>query len=65
MMTDDIPVALIMADYIAVMQEGELLPSEAPQQILAHPFHPHLTALLETPRKQGARLESLVQTPKS
>jgi ABC-type proline/glycine betaine transport system ATPase subunit len=43
------------------MHEGQLLQSEAPQEILARPGHSHVTALLETPRKQGARLESLVK----
>jgi osmoprotectant transport system ATP-binding protein len=65
MVTHDMTEALIMADRSAVMHEGQLLQSEAPQQILARPGHSHVTALLETPRKQGARLESLVKTRKS
>jgi osmoprotectant transport system ATP-binding protein len=51
MVTHDMTEALIMADRSAVMHEGQLLQSEAPQQILARRRHPHVTAPLETPRK--------------
>jgi hypothetical protein len=36
-----------------------------PQQLLAHPDHPHVTALLETPRRQAARLQDLMRATQS
>jgi len=62
MVTHDMTEALLMADRIAVMHAGQLLQLGTPQQLLAHPDHPHVAALLETPRRHAARLEDLLQT---
>ena len=62
MVTHDMTEALLMADRIAVMHAGQLLQLGTPRQLLAHPDHPHVVALLETPRRHAARLEELLQT---
>jgi len=62
MVTHDMTEALLMADRIAVMHAGQLLQLGTPQQLLAHPDHPHVAALLETPRRHAARLEDLLRT---
>ncbi len=62
MVTHDMTEALLMADRIAVMHAGQLLQLGTPQQLLAHPDHPHVAALLETPRRHAARLEDLLRS---
>jgi osmoprotectant transport system ATP-binding protein len=62
MVTHDMTEALMMADRIAVMHAGQLLQLGTPQQLLTHPDHPHVAALLETPRRHAARLEDLLRT---
>ena len=61
----DMTEALIMADRIAVMHQGHSLQVGTPEQLLAHPGHPHVAALLETPRRQAARLEDLMRATPS
>jgi len=65
MVTHDMTEALGMADRIAVMHQGHSLQVGTPQQLLAHPDHPHVAALLETPRRQAARLEDLMRATPS
>jgi len=62
MVTHDMTEALLMADRIAVMHMGQLLQLGTPRQLLAHPDHPHVAALLETPRRHATRLEDLLRT---
>jgi len=62
MVTHDMTEALLMADRIAVMHAGQVLQLGTPQELLAHPDHPHVAALLETPRRHAARLEDLLRT---
>jgi osmoprotectant transport system ATP-binding protein len=61
MVTHDMTEALVLADRIAVMQSGRLLQLGTPGQLLSHPEHLHVVALLETPRRQAARLETLMR----
>jgi len=65
MVTHDMTEALLLADRIAVMHKGELLQLGTPQEILARPAHPEVSALLETPRKQAARLEGVIRRRES
>jgi osmoprotectant transport system ATP-binding protein len=65
MVTHDMTEALVMADRITVMHQGRALQVGTPQQLLAHPDHPHVAALLETPRRQAARLEDLMRATQS
>jgi osmoprotectant transport system ATP-binding protein len=63
MVTHDMTEALLMADRIAVMHEGQLLQLGTPHRLLTHPDHPQVAALLETPRRHASRLEDLLQSP--
>ncbi|MEW5975027.1 MAG: ATP-binding cassette domain-containing protein [Acidobacteriota bacterium] len=60
MVTHDMTEALVMADRIAVMQEGRLLQVGTPKQLLTEPAHPHVSTLLETPRRHMARLAGIM-----
>ena len=65
MVTHDMAEALVMADRLAVMHQGHLLQVGTPQRLMASPTHPHVAALLDTPKRQAARLESLIRaTPR-
>jgi osmoprotectant transport system ATP-binding protein len=61
MVTHDMTEALIMADRIAVMHQGSLLQVGTPRELLTHPNHPQVAALLEAPRRQAARLKNLIR----
>jgi osmoprotectant transport system ATP-binding protein len=61
MVTHDMTEALIMADRIAVMHQGHLLQVGTAQELLARPAHPHVAALLETPRRQVMHLDDLMR----
>ncbi|MFS2318083.1 ATP-binding cassette domain-containing protein [Maricaulis sp. D1M11] len=59
MVTHDMAEALIMADRIAVMKEGEILQIGKPRELLDNPAHDHVSELLETPRRQMRRIREL------
>jgi osmoprotectant transport system ATP-binding protein len=60
MVTHDMMEALVLADRIAVMQQGSLLQVGSPKELLTRPAHPHVTALLQTPQKHTALLQDLM-----
>jgi osmoprotectant transport system ATP-binding protein len=51
--------ALLLADRIIVMQSGRVLANDSPQQLLQSDTHPAVRELLDMPRKQAERLQSL------
>jgi osmoprotectant transport system ATP-binding protein len=59
MITHDITEALLLADRIAVMHQGELLALGAPAE-LARSDEPYVAELLQTPRRQAQRLGALL-----
>lgn len=61
MVTHDMTEALLLADRIAVMQQGRLLQVGTPREMLTHPGDAHITTLLETPRRQAASLERVLK----
>jgi len=61
MVTHDMTEALMLADRIAVMQQGRLLQVGTSQELLAHPNDAHITTLLEMPRRQAASLEGVLK----
>jgi osmoprotectant transport system ATP-binding protein len=55
----DMAEALLLADRIAVMDAGRILQLGTPRELLAAPADARVAALLETPRRQAARVEQL------
>jgi osmoprotectant transport system ATP-binding protein len=59
MVTHDVMEALLLADRIVVLEAGRILADDTPAALLAdHPV-PGVRALMETPRRQAARVEAL------
>lgn len=61
MVTHDMTEALLMADRIAVMKEGEVLQIGSPGELLGRPKHDYVKALVETPKNRAERLDHLIQ----
>lgn len=59
MVTHDMAEALIMADQIAVMHEGEIIQQGTPRELLEHPATDYVSGLLETPRRQMRAIREL------
>jgi osmoprotectant transport system ATP-binding protein len=59
MVTHDVMEALLLADRIVVMEAGAVLADDTPGALLADHPHPRVRQLMETPRRQAARLEAL------
>ncbi len=59
MVTHDMAEALLLADLVAVMQDGRLMQAGAPGEIIAAPASAYVAALIETPRREAAALERL------
>jgi osmoprotectant transport system ATP-binding protein len=59
MVTHDVMEALLLADRIVVLDAGRILADGRPGELLTDQADPRVRALLETPRRQARRLESL------
>ena len=59
LVTHDMLEALLLADRILVMQSGELLANDTPLALLQSDNQPAVRELLDMPRKQAERLQSL------
>ena len=59
MVTHDMAEALIMADQIAVMQDGAIFQQGTPVDLLESPASAYVTGLLETPRRQMRAIREL------
>ncbi len=59
MITHDMMEALLLADRIAVMKGGRMLADGAPHDILTGESDPYVRELVETPRRQAARVSEL------
>ncbi len=57
--THDMAEALILADQIAVMSDGNVIRFGTPQQLLKDPGHDYVAQLLETPRRHGELMRQL------
>ena len=62
MVTHDMTEALLLGDRIAVMGRGEVLQVASPEELLAAPASDAVKALMDTPRRQLAKLEALSGT---
>jgi osmoprotectant transport system ATP-binding protein len=65
MVTHDVLEAVLLADRIAVMEEGELVESGATQDLLAHANRPSVRALMDMPRRQAMRVAALTASSTS
>jgi osmoprotectant transport system ATP-binding protein len=63
LVTHDMLEALLLADRIIVMQSGRVLANDTPQRLLQSDSHPVVRELLDMPRKQAERLQSLFPAP--
>jgi osmoprotectant transport system ATP-binding protein len=59
MVTHDVMEALLLADRIVVMEAGQIVADGAPAALLTGHPAPGVRALMETPRRQAARVEAL------
>ena len=59
MVTHDVMEALLLADRIIVMDAGAILADDTPSALLSDKAPPSVRALMETPRRQAARVEAL------
>ena len=55
MVTHDVSVALLLADVLVIMREGEVVQAGQPQELLEHPVDPFVKTLLEMPRALEGR----------
>jgi osmoprotectant transport system ATP-binding protein len=61
MVTHDMTEALLMGDRIVVMQDGGIVASGTPHEMLTAPAHPYVARLMQTPKRQTDRLEELAE----
>ncbi len=57
--THDMAEALLLADVIAVMNQGEILRIGTPKELLQDPGDDYVAKLLETPRRHGELVQEL------
>jgi osmoprotectant transport system ATP-binding protein len=57
--THDMVEALLLGDRIAVLEEGRLVQIGSPHTLLSEPATDYVAQLMETPRRQAARVEAL------
>jgi osmoprotectant transport system ATP-binding protein len=60
MVTHDMTEALLMADRIAVMKDGEVLQIGTPRDLLTNPQHDYVREIVEMPKRRADRLEQLM-----
>jgi len=58
MVTHDMAEAVLLADRIVVLRDGEIVADGAPAQLLAETTDPGVRALLESPKRQAERLRA-------
>ncbi|TVQ32341.1 MAG: ATP-binding cassette domain-containing protein [Phycisphaeraceae bacterium] len=59
MVTHDMTEALLMADRIAVMNEGRIEQCATPRELLRSPASEYVSAMMESPKRQADELEAL------
>ncbi|NJL30826.1 MAG: ABC transporter ATP-binding protein [Phycisphaerales bacterium] len=60
MVTHDMTEALLLADRIAVMAQGRIVQLATPAELLKAPADEHVRHLMETPKRQARRLETML-----
>ncbi len=61
MITHDLTEAVLLADRVMVVHEGKLIEEGTPQQLMTSPRNAYVRELIETPRRQAARLNALLK----
>jgi osmoprotectant transport system ATP-binding protein len=61
MITHDVLEAVLLADHIAVLQDGRLVEHGTPRALLDDPHSAYTRELMQMPRRQADRLRALVQ----
>ena len=61
MVTHDMTEALLLADRIAVMKDGQFAQIGTPQDLLTRPEHPYVQELVEMPKRRADHLEALLE----
>ncbi|HWA92098.1 MAG TPA: ABC transporter ATP-binding protein [Rhizomicrobium sp.] len=56
LVTHDMTEALLLADTIAVMRDGQIVQTGSPQELLAAPADDFVRSLIETPKRRAAQL---------
>jgi osmoprotectant transport system ATP-binding protein len=60
MITHDMLEAVLLADRIAVLQEGRLVEQGTPRKLMTAAQHPYVRELMQAPRTQASRLGKLL-----
>ena len=63
MVTHDVMEALLLADRVVILENGEVIADGPPGAMLEGHADPRVRALMETPRRQMRRLEALIADP--
>jgi osmoprotectant transport system ATP-binding protein len=61
MITHDLTEAVLLADRVMVVHEGHIIEEGTPQQLMTAPKAAYVRELIETPRRQAARLNALLK----
>lgn len=59
LVTHDMTEALLLADKIGVMKEGQVLGYGTPGELMSNPQHEYVSKLMATPKKQADRVEQI------
>jgi osmoprotectant transport system ATP-binding protein len=61
MITHDLTEAVLLADRVMVVHQGKVIEEGTPQQLMTAPKNAYVRELIETPRRQAARLNALLK----
>ncbi len=63
MVTHDVQEAVLLADRVVVMKDGQIIADAVPRALLAGHPDPDVAALMATPKVQAERVAALIQGP--